>query len=135
MPTIEEILPELSKAKVFSVADARNGFCQVRLDARSSYLTTFWTPFGRYRWLRMSFGIATAPEEYQRIQHEALEGPPGIYVMAGDILITRQGGTKEGALQDHDHNVIALLRKARDVNLKKPAYQKHTRASTCEILS
>ena len=36
MPTIEEILPELSKAKVFSVADARNGFWQLKLDAPSS---------------------------------------------------------------------------------------------------
>jgi len=26
IPTIEEILPELTKAKVFSVADAKNGF-------------------------------------------------------------------------------------------------------------
>ena len=118
MPTIEEILPELSKAKVFSVADARNGFWQVKLDAPSSYLTTFWTPFGRYRWLRMPFGIATAPEEYQRRQHEALEGLPGIYVIADDILITGQGETREEALQDHDHNLIALLKRAREVNLK-----------------
>ena len=48
IPTIEEILPELAKAKVFSVADAKNGFWQVKLDEASSYLTTFWTPFGRY---------------------------------------------------------------------------------------
>ena len=47
MPMIEEILPELSKVKVFSVADARHGFWQVKLDELSSYLTTFWTPFGR----------------------------------------------------------------------------------------
>ena len=47
MPTIEEILPELSKVKVFSVADARHGFWQVKLDELSSYLTTFWTPFGQ----------------------------------------------------------------------------------------
>jgi hypothetical protein len=72
MPTIEEILPELAKAKVFCVADTKNGFWQVKLDEASSYLTTFWTPFGRCRWLRMPFGIATAPEEYQRRQHEVL---------------------------------------------------------------
>ena len=42
IPTIEEILPELSKAKVFSVADAKNGFWQVKLDQKSSFLTTFW---------------------------------------------------------------------------------------------
>ena len=118
MPTIEEILPELAKAKVFSVADAKNGFWQVKLDEASSYLTTFWTPFGRYRWLRMPFGIATAPEEYQRRQHEVLEGLPGIHVIADDILITGQGETQEEALRDHDRNLVALLERAREVNLK-----------------
>lgn len=66
----------------------------------------------------MFFGIATAPEEYQHREHEALEGLPGIYVTADDILITGQGETREEALQDHDHNLIALLKRAREVNLK-----------------
>ena len=55
MPTIEEILPKLHNAKVFSVLDAADGYNQCRLDKGSSYLTTFWTPFQRYRWLRMPF--------------------------------------------------------------------------------
>ena len=118
MPTIEEILPELTKAKVFSVADASNGLWQVKLDEPSSYLTTFWTPFGRYRWLSMPFGIATAPEEFQRRQHELLEGLQGIYNIADDILITGQGETHEEAVQDHDCNLIAPLERAREVNLK-----------------
>lgn len=50
MPTLEDILPNLANAKVFSVLDAREGFWHIKLDERSSYLTTFWTPFGRYRW-------------------------------------------------------------------------------------
>ena len=40
MPTIEEILPELTKFKAFSVADTSNGFSQVKLDEPNSYLTT-----------------------------------------------------------------------------------------------
>jgi len=48
-PTIDDILPQLSKAKVFSVLDAKDGFWQGKLDEPSSYSTTFWTPFGRYR--------------------------------------------------------------------------------------
>jgi hypothetical protein len=48
MPTIEEILPSLAKVKIFSVRDEKNGYWQVRLDEESSYLTTFWTPNGRY---------------------------------------------------------------------------------------
>ena len=47
MPTLEEVLPTLSKAKIFTVLDAKDGFHQVKLDDTSSYLTTFWTPFGR----------------------------------------------------------------------------------------
>ena len=63
-PTVEDIAPKLTKAKVFSVVDAKDGFLQVVLDEPSSYLTTFTTPFGRYRWLRKPFGIKSAPEEF-----------------------------------------------------------------------
>lgn len=52
MPTIEEILPSLAKVKIFLVMDAKNGYWQVRLDEDCSYLNTFWTPNGRYRWTK-----------------------------------------------------------------------------------
>ena len=58
MPTLDEVLPELSKAKVFTVLDAKDGFHQIKLDEESSYLTIFWTPFRRYRYLRMPMGIS-----------------------------------------------------------------------------
>ena len=61
MPTIEEIATRLNGAKLFSVFDASNGFWQVELDDESSSLTTFNTPFGRYRWKRMPFSINSAP--------------------------------------------------------------------------
>jgi hypothetical protein len=43
LPTIEDLLPDLSKAKIFCVVDAKNGFWHVELDDESSYLTTFNT--------------------------------------------------------------------------------------------
>lgn len=57
----------------------------------------------------MPFGIATAPEEYQRRQHEVLEELPGIYVIADDILITGQGESKEEASEDHDRNLVEFV--------------------------
>lgn len=81
--TIEEIFPELSKAKVFSTLDAKNGFWQCELDDESKKLTTFWTHNGRYRWKRMPFGISPAPELYQKRQKEALYGLEGVEVIAG----------------------------------------------------
>ena len=47
IPTLEEILPKLDGAKVFSIVDARFGYWNVGLDKGSSYLTTFNSPFGR----------------------------------------------------------------------------------------
>ena len=45
--TLDDILPNLAKAKVFSVLDAKDGYHQIELDGESSYLTTFWSPKGR----------------------------------------------------------------------------------------
>ena len=43
LPVIEDILPELSKARVFTKADLKDGFLQIQLDDASSKLTTFQT--------------------------------------------------------------------------------------------
>ena len=118
MPTVEEVLPKLAKAKVFTVLDAKDGVHQVKLDKESSLLTTFWTPFGWYRYLRMPQGISSAPEEYQRRQNEALSCLNGVEVIADDILCYGSGETIEDALADHDSNLLSLLDRAHKVNLK-----------------
>ena len=130
LPTIEDILPKLKNAKVFSVLDAQKGFWQIELDESSSFLTTFWTPFGRFRWLRMPFGISSAPEEFQRRQHEVLENLNGVDVIADEILVYGRGETYEEALADHDKNLKALLQRARDVNFKFNKDKLHLRLSS-----
>nr|XP_058958995.1 uncharacterized protein K02A2.6-like [Pocillopora verrucosa] len=104
LPVIDDLLPDLSKAKVFSVCDVKNGFWHVELDEDSSYLTTFGTPFGRYRWLKMPFGISPAPEYFQHRLDQAIEGLPGVRTVADDILISGEGDTVQEAVKDHDKN-------------------------------
>ena len=118
MPTIDDVLPDLANAKVFSVLDASDGFHQIKLDTESSFLTTFWTPFGRYRWMRLPFGIKPAPEEYQQRQMQALEGLSGIFVIADDILVVGYGTTQKEADANHDLNLRNLLLRCREKNLK-----------------
>ena len=62
LPIIDDILPKLAGAKVFSLSDAASGFWQIRLCRESAKLTTFITPFGRYYFNRLPFGITSAPE-------------------------------------------------------------------------
>ncbi|XP_014673255.1 PREDICTED: uncharacterized protein LOC106813592 [Priapulus caudatus] len=118
LPTIEEILPSLHNAKVFSVLDAKNGFWHVELDKESSLLTTFNTPFGRYRWLRLPFGISSAPEEYQRRQDQAVEGLPGVHSIVDDILVYGEGDSEKEAIADHDVKLRNLLERCRAIGLK-----------------
>ena len=118
LPIIEDILPELANAKVFSKADLKDGFLQIELDDESSTLTTFQTPWGRCRYLRMPFGISPAPEYFQQYLDQNLEGLSGVYKIADDILITGQGETQEDAMVDHDNNLKALLERCRQRHIK-----------------
>ena len=76
------------------------------------------TPWGRYRWLRLPYGVSSAPEEFQRRMHEALDGLQLVYCIADDILIIGQGNTREEADRNHDQNVLALMLRVRSRHLK-----------------
>ena len=60
VPTLDDVTSKLSGSRHFSLLDSRSCYWQIKLSDESSYLTTFNTPFGRYRYLRMPFGINTS---------------------------------------------------------------------------
>jgi len=88
------------------------------LDEESSYLTTFESPFGRFRWLRCPYGISPAPEIFQARMHAALSGLKGVHAIADDILIAGSGDTIAEAQRDHDANLLALLERCRQKNIE-----------------
>ena len=79
------------------------------LDDKSRLLTTFATPFGRYRWKRLPFGPSTSSEIFQKRGSQALEGLEGILNITDDILIYGVSDTKDEARRDHDLKLEALL--------------------------
>ena len=117
MATIEEVSTRLKNARFFTVLDAKNGFWQISLDDRSSMLPCFNTPFGRYRWMRMPFGINSAPEVWQRTMNQLVERLKGTEVIHYDFLIVRCGDTDDEADADHDRNLNAFLERAHEHNL------------------
>ena len=63
--TIDDILPELAKSKYKTLKDATSGYWHIVLDLASSLLTTFNTPWGKFRWLRLPFGLKIASDVFQ----------------------------------------------------------------------
>ena len=66
----------------------------------------------------MPYGISPAPEYFQQKLDQNLQGLPGVYRTADDLLITGQGETKEEAEEDHDENLVCLLQRYRERNIK-----------------
>ena len=112
MKTIEEVVAEMPNAKVFSKLDATSGFWQLALDEASSKLTTFNTPFGRYRFLRAPFGIKSIPEMYQRCMSEIVEDIEGVEVIVDDILVWAS------TVEEHDKRLKLTLDRIRQNNIK-----------------
>lgn len=107
IPTLEEILPQLTGAKIFSIVDAKCGYWNIELDQESSYLTTFNSPFGRYRFLRMPFGLKMSQDVFQYKIDQTFEGCKGVVGIADDIVVF---GKSEEEHDQHLHEVMARNR-------------------------
>ena len=87
LPSVEHLLGQMSGARVFSKIDANSGFHQIPLSQSSQLLTTFITPFGRYAYQRLPFGISSGPELFQREMSRILEGLEGVVCLMDDVVI------------------------------------------------
>ena len=111
IPTLQEIITEFAGKTVFSTLDLKDGYWQIQLDEASSRLCTFSTPFGRYRFTRMPFGIKSASEVFQKKNEAAFSGIPGVHIVADDIIIAANSN------QEHDHILTQVLQRAKDCNI------------------
>ena len=66
IPSAENTISRLEGEKLFTVIDLKDEFWQVPLDYESLGLCTFNTPYGRYKFNVLPFGIASAPEVFQK---------------------------------------------------------------------
>ena len=105
--------------KVFSKLDAKSGFWHIKLDEKSSYYTTFNTPFGRYRFIKMPYGITSGSEVFQRAMEQLMEGFP-CKIIVDDIIVF---GKTRG---EHDRNLDAVMQRLQEINL-------HLNIKKCEF--
>ena len=118
LPVLDDVLPELAEAKVFSKLDLTAGYLHCILDDKSSLLTTMITPFGRFRWKRLPFGLSVSSEIFQKKLTLALEKLKNVVCIADDIVVYGKGKTMEEAKNDHDSCLQGLLDRARNLKIR-----------------
>ena len=97
-----------------TVLDCHKGYWYQQLDEQSSYMTTFNTEFGRYRYTVMPFGATVAGDVFQCKLNECFGHIPNVIVIADDIMVVG----KQPNHKDHDQALTTLLETARCCNVR-----------------
>lgn len=87
MRTFDDILPQVSGAQFFTKLDGRSGYWVLKLDDESSFLWTFNTPFGRYRFRRLPFALKSSQDEFSKKIDKYFEDLSGVVIILDSILV------------------------------------------------
>ena len=87
LPKIDEMYAKLKGAKFFSTIDLRSGYYHIALGKDSRAKTTFVTPFGKYQFLQVPFGLAQAPTYFQHLMNQVLDNCSFAMTYLDDIII------------------------------------------------
>ncbi|KAK2704514.1 hypothetical protein QYM36_016793 [Artemia franciscana] len=106
MPTFEDVAAWLYGHKRFTKLVAKFGYWMPKLSEQSSIMTTFNTPFRRYRHIRMPFGNVCAQDIFQQKMKETFSNLEGVKVIADDIIVS-------GKDDEHDRKLVCMLERTR----------------------
>ena len=112
LPVLEDILHELGQSCVFSKADLASGYWHIEFHEASSTLTTFQACSGRYRWLRLPFGLNISSEIFQKRILSAFSDLRGVVCIADDIIVHGK------SVEEHDQHLEAFLKRCREQNVQ-----------------
>ena len=87
LPKIDEMYAKLKGVKVFSTIDLRSGYHHIAFDKSSRAKTVFVTPFGKYEFLMVPFGLAQAPAYFQLLMNKILKGLKFVMTYLDNIII------------------------------------------------
>lgn len=103
LAAVDTTLGRLAGSRVFTKLDANSGFWQIKLAWESRPLTTFITPWGRFCFNVLLFGISSVSEKLQKNMSQILEGLVGVECNIDDVLVYRRDQ------EEHDKRLEAVL--------------------------
>ena len=111
LPKIDEMYANLRGAKIFTTLDLRSGYYHIALDKESKAKTAFVTPFGKYEFNAVPFGLAQAPVYFQQLISIVLQD---LLAMAylDDFIIFSQNE------EDHLKHIEIIFKKLKKADLK-----------------
>ena len=113
-PMLNNILLKLNNVQYMSVIDVSSGYHNLKLDEKSSYLTTFVCSFGWYQYKHLPFEAVPVGDIFQHKIDEIFSDMPNIFGIVDDILVI--GYNEDGVV--HDAAVCNMLWQCEEVNLK-----------------
>jgi hypothetical protein len=114
IPNIQDILDRLGRARYFSALDCASGYYQVPVAEEDRVKTAFSTATSHFEFLKMLFGLKSAPSTFQRLMNRVFLGLIGTrcFVYLDDIVLFAE------TLQEHNERLREVFERLRQFNLK-----------------
>ena len=129
MPLIEEILDLLASAKFISKIDLNKGFHQIPVTCSDMAKTAFCTPWGKFEFKVMPFGLRNGPAEFQRLMDQVLQqdGDRSV-VYSDDIAIF------SSSWEEHCQDISKVLSRLKGAGLTANTSKCRWAQTHCEFL-
>ena len=128
MPKVEDIFSQLNGAKYFSTLDLRAGYHHIRRTTDSIPKTAFTSPFGKYEYVKVPFGLAQAPAYFQELMMGVLKDLPFAMAYLDNII------TYSSSPEEHLQHIKTVFKKLRHAKLSMKLSKCHFFAKEIQYL-
>lgn len=114
LPNINDLFDKLGKSVYFTTIDLASGYHQIEVENQDKPKTAFSTQNGHFEFIRMPFGLKTAPATFQRTMDNVLRGLQGLHCMVylDDVIVF------SSSLDEHIQKLQLVFDRLRETNLK-----------------
>lgn len=113
LPLINDLINQLSKAKIYSALDLKDAYHLVKIKSGEEWKTAFRTHYGHFQYKVMPFGLTNAPAIFQGLMQEIFRNEIGKFVVVylDDILVFSDNA------QEHSAHLRVVFSKLREYKL------------------